>query len=181
MMSMIQQLAKRGHRGAVALDAFNPDQPRDERGRWGEGGAITPAGSEARSASRWAQQNGSASAHASAAVAHRRAAETAPRSVDREFHNAAAEYHQAQVLKSGSFARTMPELPAIKETPSEQLAMSQRVPAGNQRPVMGSDPNRTTQKELPAFGHTRESRRDAAAAAAGRWASKALSTPRRKS
>ena len=38
-MTRIEQLSRLGHTTATrVLDAFNADQPRDENGRWGEGG-----------------------------------------------------------------------------------------------------------------------------------------------
>jgi hypothetical protein len=38
-MTRIEQLSRLGHTTATrVLDAFNADQPRDEHGRWGEGG-----------------------------------------------------------------------------------------------------------------------------------------------
>lgn len=43
MTSVIKRLARAGHVDARrVMDAFNPDQPRDEHGRWddGEGNAI---------------------------------------------------------------------------------------------------------------------------------------------
>ena len=63
-MSELKRLADRLHPGACAvMDAYNPDQPRDERGRWGSGGP----GSGARSAS---EHNASMESHKTAAIEH---------------------------------------------------------------------------------------------------------------
>lgn len=43
-MSVLARLARRGHLGAKALDAFNPDQARDERGQWTSDGGGPGSG-----------------------------------------------------------------------------------------------------------------------------------------
>lgn len=176
MTSMIQTLASRGNLAALAvMDAFNPDQERDEKGMW------TSSGGGGESAS-------TASHHEAAVKYHESSANSARASGNHHvasLHEAARQAHVDSLHKeqgrahllmsnsrksqeelraearaassranaaSSSSSRTMTELPAIKETPSKQLAMSQRVPAssspGKDKPVMGSDPNRVTQKEM---------------------------------
>lgn len=47
MTGIIEKLAKAGHKAAKAvMDAFNPDQPRDEKGMWSGGEGGTAVGSE---------------------------------------------------------------------------------------------------------------------------------------
>jgi len=61
-LALIRQLARRGNTYAIRMmDAFNPDQPRDERGRWGEGASATTA----------EEHESARSAHISAAVKSR--------------------------------------------------------------------------------------------------------------
>lgn len=180
-----------------AKDAYNPDQGRDEKGMWtsGGGGARTAEehfqSAKAHAAmSEFLHEKGDhqrAQLHTQAAEAHQRAS----RGVKSSFEAGGTRSAREQAFKdsetargltqslrsSSSSARTMTELPAIKETPLAKLAMSQRVPAGNQKdPRFGSDPNRVTQKEMPAVGSrgSKQSRQEAAASAAGEWASRAL-------
>lgn len=87
-ISVLERLARVGHRAAAAvLDAFNPDQPRDERGWWGEGG------------------NASTSAeHTSASEAHAKAAEIAFKAGDKVLyhaHESASRAHR-EAAQSGS-------------------------------------------------------------------------------
>ena len=98
---ILEQLAKRGDKRAIfILDAFDPNQPRDENGMWtaGGGGLKTGAGVAASAASLKAhtEQGGKRSdLHHMAAVAHRAAMKEAGVSTkEGAFHAKAAELHR---------------------------------------------------------------------------------------
>src|SRR5574343_617486 len=83
-MTMIETLAKRGNKAAKAvMDAWNPDQERDDKGMWTSGGGATAVTAEQHSgaarAHREAASLGGANAgrHLAAASAHERAAQNA--------------------------------------------------------------------------------------------------------
>lgn len=232
-MTTIGMLARRGNLTTRrVMDAFSPDQPRDEGGRWSPEGSTSANSAAAherasvghRQVAIEARQKGDmemASAHENAANLHSQAAQArrdatkAGNTREAYVHamslgitaraasgkmspsvyagHAGHEVHTERVkMETSSSSRTMTELPAIKEASSKQLApWNHQVRAsstpGQEKPRMGSDPNRTTQKlpvvtENPsvAAGHSRGSRQEAAAAAAGKWASKALEAKRKK-
>lgn len=95
---ILEKLAQRGHLGARrALDAYNENQPRDERGRWGEG--ASGASGHAK-ASR--QHEGAADEHAArgehaAAKVHRVAAKA---------HRAASLMHGDHIIRGSGGLRT---------------------------------------------------------------------------
>lgn len=61
-MTMLEILARRGHQAAIAvLDAFDPDQPRDENGMW------SASGGSGTGASSTSQHEGAISFHSSSA------------------------------------------------------------------------------------------------------------------
>jgi hypothetical protein len=86
----IENLARRGNKSAQhVVDAFNPDQPRDERGRWGGVGGAT--GIQVETASISAEKSGNADKHTAAAQAHFEASREAGfGSPQRTFHENAA-------------------------------------------------------------------------------------------
>lgn len=91
---ILEQLAKRGNSLALAcLDAFDPDQPRDEKGMWTAGGASTygAAAGEADAASGRARLG---SGHSIAAALHNHAANLAPTAVQRGYHSKKASEHE---------------------------------------------------------------------------------------
>lgn len=87
-MSVLARLARRGHLGAKALDAFNPDQARDERGQWtsdggGPGSGASTATEHTASAKYHKEiseehasrgERAAAAAHTAASMAHSAAA-----------------------------------------------------------------------------------------------------------
>lgn len=117
-MTILERLARRGHKSAAAvLDAFNPDQPRDERGRWGEGGSASTSAE-----------------HSAAEAGHASAAEAAFKSGDKVLyhaHETATRAHR-EAAQSGSpeaslRARqaTKGALEAVRE--ARELASGERV------------------------------------------------------
>lgn len=213
-MSIIQQLAQSGNRSAIlVMDAYNPDQERDEKGMWTSGAASATA----ETASRTAAAEGSSSAHVQAYSAHRDAARMATTPDRRAYHEQKSLEHYkaataAMHVEGGkeNLRATQKELPVIRSMTTSQMAPHASLPVGNTKPTrMGSDPNAKTQ-ELKAMpeGHpasyasthnvqretaqalarnqnlerqrplSRQDRAQAAAASAGQWASRALTSRR---
>lgn len=129
------------------MDAFNPDQPRDERGMWsgGEGGGKggvntwggqrTAAGAKAAASSVKAHNSGQAAHHDAAAQAHYEASREAGfGSKERIFHEAMNEFHKSasyEASKEGARSGNDPRTASASEESlreANEIARGQRVP-----------------------------------------------------
>lgn len=145
-----------------------------------------------------ARHNAAAHAHESARAAHMRAIETQneddikyARESTRFAGNKSMTANQrpnpakqgSQAVKQDDYNRqrslraTQKELPAVAAETAKQVPHA-FIPAGNQKTPehkLAVDPNRTTQKEMPAIKQplSRQDRIQAAAESAGKWASRA--------
>lgn len=183
----------------VAFDVYNEeDHPRDENGRWTAGGGGVkglPGESAAKGSLAALSSKGSASffAHKTASDLHKQASSHAlPGSKEHEFHTSASTFHETAAAKirltkaqrgrgetaiKRDMSLTQKELPAVAAETAKQVPHA-FIPAGNQKTPehkLAVDPNRTTQKEMPAVRQplSRQDRIQAAAESAGKWASRA--------
>ena len=112
-MSAVAKLAGKGNKlAARVLDAFNPDQERDERGRWGGGGpgsnASTSASTKANaeSAKVGVVQMYSSTWHADKATSHATAAQEHHANGEHEVAKAHEEAAKLHTLASHAQAAT---------------------------------------------------------------------------
>lgn len=125
----------------MKLDAWNADQPRDERGRWGVSGAIT-ASREATAQSGVASMFGGAEDHRVAATAHEHASKEARSLGEKhlELGNHAAaerfaalyEHHAANAASHTAEANKLdpPKAPKPTKVPVERKPVDPRRAAG---------------------------------------------------
>lgn len=149
-MNEIQKLARGGNKKALAImDAFDPDQERDEDGKWTSGGG-----------------GGGGSGGGSGAASSMKAVTTETSGVhgpnNTWYPKGHPMYDKIKAEKSSSKAgaktlrTTQKELPAIAKMTTKQLAphatqIASGMQEGRQIPYrMGSDPNAKTQ-QLPAM------------------------------